>query len=314
MTPIRLGRTGLMISPVVFGCNVFGWTADRATSHDLLSRMVERGITTLDTADVYSRWVPGHSGGESETIIGDWFAANPAMRDRVQVITKVGSPMPDGGGLSSAWIETEVEQSLRRLRTDRIDLYFSHRPDADTPHDETLAAYDRLMTAGKVRAIGASNFDAAQMQAAEGAGPVSYGAQQPEYNLYTRQVFEGPLADFCIAHDIGVIPFFGLASGFLSGKYRTKADLRGPRGERSIGKYLDAKGLAILDALDGVAEETGATPAEISLAWLMRKPGVTAPIASATSVAQLDSLIRAVSIDLTAEQMAMLDAAGHPAD
>jgi hypothetical protein len=311
MTPVRLGRTGLMISPVVFGGNVFGWTLDEAASHRLLDRMVEGGITTIDTADVYSRWVSGHQGGESETILGRWFAARPGMRDRVQLITKVGSPMPDGGGLSAEWITQEVENSLRRLQTDRIDLYFSHRPDETTPHEETLAAYDRLIRAGKVRAIGASNFTADQMAAAEAVPDLPhYGAQQPEYNLYAREKFEGPLAQFCIDHDIGVIPYFALAAGFLTGKYRQDSDLTGPRGERSIARYMDARGMAILGAMDLVAEETGAALAEIAIAWLRQKPGVTAPIASATSDAQLDTLLRAAEVTLTPDQMARLDAAG----
>lgn len=314
MTQKRLGRTGLMISPVVFGGNVFGWTVDRQASHDLLDRMVDRGITTIDTADVYSRWVEGHTGGESEAIIGDWFAADPSRREKVQLITKVGAPMPDAGsGLSAKWIEEEVENSLRRLRTDRIDLYFSHRPDPDTPHEETLAAYDRLIAAGKVRAIGASNFDADLMQAAEDAaatGLPAYGAQQPEYNLYSRERFEGPLADFCIEKDVGVIPYFALAAGFLTGKYRDAADLKGPRGERSIGKYMDDKGMGILAAMDEVAEETGAAHAEIALAWLRQKPGVTAPIASATSERQLASLVNAMTLELSDAAMAKLDAAG----
>lgn len=315
MTTKRLGRTGLSISPVVFGCNVFGWTVDEAASHDLLDRMVERGITTLDTADVYSRWVPGHTGGESETIIGSWLAKDPARRGKVQIITKVGAPMPDAGeGLSAAWIAEEVENSLRRLRTDRIDLYFSHRPDPMTPHEETLGAYAKLMEAGKVGAIGASNFDAALMEAAEKAasgGLPAYGAQQPEYNLYNRDSFEGPLAEFCITHDVGVIPYFSLAAGFLTGKYRDESDLKGPRGERSIAKYMDDRGRAILAAMDEVAEETGAAHAEIALAWMMRKPGITAPIASATSERQLDSLVNAMALDLSEAQMARLDAAGH---
>ena len=220
--------------------------------------------------------------------------------------------MPDGGGLSADWIAQEVEASLKRLQTDRIDLYFSHRPDESVPHEQTLGAYDLLMKAGKVRAIGASNFTAAQMQAAEDAadGLPPYGAQQPEYNLYARERFEGPLAEFCVAHDIGVIPYFALAAGFLTGKYRADADLVGPRGERSISKYMDTRGMAILGAMDVVAEETGASLAQIALAWLMRKPGVTAPIASATSEAQLDTLIGAVSLDLSDDQMQRLDKAG----
>lgn len=315
MSRKRLGRTGLMISPVVFGGNVFGWTVDEPASHALLDRMVDQGITTIDTADVYSRWVEGHSGGESETIIGNWLAADPARRERVEIITKVGGPMPGAGsGLSAQWIETEVENSLRRLQTDRIDLYFSHRPDPATPHEETLAAYERLMSAGKVRAIGASNYDAEQMRAAEDAaatGLPAYGAQQPEYNLYSRDSFEGPLADFCIEHDIGVIPYFSLAAGFLTGKYRDEADLTGPRGERSIGKYLNDRGKAVLSAMDEVAAETGAAHAEIALAWLMQRPGVTAPIASATSERQLQGLVNAMSLGLSAGQMARLDAAGR---
>ncbi|OWU83590.1 alcohol dehydrogenase [Oceanicola sp. 22II-s10i] len=314
MEPVRLGRTGLMISPVVFGCNVFDWTVDTAASHRLLDRMVEAGINTLDTADVYNRWVEGHSGGESETVLGKWFAADPSKRDKVVLITKIGGPMPEGRGLSAKWIEEEVEHSLKRLQTDRIDLYFSHRPDDSTPHEETLAAYERLIQSGKVRTIGASNFDAPRMEAAEAAakagGVTPYGAQQPEYNLYTRDVFEGPLAEFCIAHDVGVIPFFGLAAGFLSGKYRTEADLKGPRGERTISRFLNDRGLKILAAMDEVAEETGAKHAEIALAWLRKKPGVTAPIASATSDSQLDSLVASASLELSDSAMAKLDAAG----
>lgn len=311
----RLGKTGLDISPVVFGGNVFGWTADEPTSFRLLDMCLDNGLTTIDTADVYSRWGKGHTGGESETVIGNWLAAEPSRRDRMVIITKVGSDMGGDGkrGLSAKWIEEEVEQSLKRLQTDYIDLYFSHRPDPDTPHEETLMAYDRLMKAGKIRAIGASNFTCAQMQeadaAAEAAGVKGYGAQQPEYNLYARGSFEGALADYCISHDIGVIPYFSLAAGFLTGKYRGEDDLKGPRGERSIAKYLDDKGFRILDAMDKVAERTGAPLAQIALAWMMQKPGVTAPIASATSDRQLQTLIDAVALGLPEECMTLLDQA-----
>lgn len=312
MTPVRLGRTGLMISPVVFGCNVFGWTVDEVGSHRLLDQLLDSGLTTLDTADVYSKWVDGNSGGESETIIGSWFASRPTARDQVQLITKVGMTMPDGEGLAANWIEREVEASLRRLQTDRIDLYLSHRADDTVPPEETLAAYDRLIRAGKVGKIGASNFSADQMAAAEAVSDdlPKYGALQPEYNLYTRDRFEGALAEFCLAHDIGVFPYYGLASGFLSGKYRSEDDLKGPRAERSIGRYMNDRGQAILSAMDGVAGETGAKHAEIALAWLRGKDTVTAPIASATSSAQVESLVRAAELDLSADQMARLDAAG----
>jgi len=306
----KLGRSGLMVSPVVFGGNVFGWTLDEAASHRLLDAMVDQGIDTIDTADVYSRWVKGNTGGDSEKIIGSWLKARPGMREKVTIITKVGSDMGEGKGLSKSWIETEVENSLRRLGTDRIDLYFSHRPDPSTPQEETLGTFEGLLKAGKIRAIGASNFDARLMEEAEAAAPgTRYGAQQPEYNLYARDSFEGPLRDFCVEHDLGVIPYFALAAGFLTGKYRTEADLKGPRGERSIGRYMNERGMKILSAMDEVAEETGATHAEIALAWMMRKPGITAPIASATSESQLASLVKAASLDLSDAQMERLDSA-----
>ncbi|MWB77446.1 aldo/keto reductase [Pseudooceanicola sp. 216_PA32_1] len=311
----RLGKTGLDISPIVFGGNVFGWTADEPTSFRLLDMSLEAGLNTIDTADVYSRWGNGHTGGESETVIGNWLASHPGHRDKVVIITKVGSDMGGEGkkGLSPRWIEEEVEQSLSRLKTDYIDLYLSHRPDPDTPQEETLTAYARLIESGKVRAIGASNFDRALMEqadaAAASAGVTPYAAQQPEYNLYSRASFEGPLAEYCLANDIGVIPYFSLAAGFLTGKYRTEADLTGPRGERSIAKYMDQKGMTLLAAMDEVAEQTGASLAEIALAWMLRKPAVTAPIASATSESQLATLIRSVELNLSDAQMARLDAA-----
>lgn len=310
-----LGKTGLSIAPLVFGGNVFGWTADEKTSFALLDAFVDAGFDAIDTADVYSRWVPGNSGGESETIIGNWFARSTVPRDRVVIVTKVGSDMGQGRrDLGKRWIMEAVENSLRRLKTDHIDLYLSHWPDPDTPYEETLEAHAALVKEGKVRAFGASNLDAAQLQAsfdaADAAGLPRYAALQPEYNLYDRTGFEGPLAELCRKEEIGVITYYSLASGFLSGKYRSASDTEGRARGGGIKKYLDAKGMAILAALDKVGAETGAAPAEIALAWLMAKPAVTAPIASATSLAQLESLTRASELVLTADQMALLDAAG----
>ena len=310
-----LGKTGLSIAPLVFGGNVFGWTADEKTSFDLLDAFTGAGFNAIDTADAYSRWVPGNEGGESETIIGKWLKRSGIARDRVVIITKVGSDMGQGRrDLRKAWIIEEVENSLRRLQTDHIDLYLSHWPDPETPYEETLEAHAGLVKAGKVRAFGASNLDAGQLQAsfeaADRAGLPRYGALQPEYNLYDRAGFEGPLADLCRKEDIGVITYYSLASGFLSGKYRSKADTQGKARGGGVARYLDDKGLRILAALDSVSAETGAAPAEIALAWLMAKPAVTAPIASATSLAQLASLTKAAALTLSADQMAALDRAG----
>jgi len=310
-----LGKTGLSIAPLVFGGNVFGWTADEKTSFDLLDAFTGAGFNAIDTADVYSRWVPGNEGGESETIIGKWLKRSGIARDKVVVITKVGSDMGQGRrDLRKSWIVEAVEKSLKRLQTDHIDLYLSHWPDPDTPYAETLEAHASLVKAGKVRAFGASNLDAGQLQAAfdaaEKAGLPRYGALQPEYNLYDRAGFEGALADLCQREEIGVITYYSLASGFLTGKYRTKADTEGKARGEDVAHYLDNKGLRILAALDEVAAQTGAKPAEIALAWLMAKPAVTAPIASATSLSQLASLTRAASLSLSAEQVSALDTAG----
>lgn len=315
MDKIALGRTGLDISKIVFGGNVFGWTADETMSHRLLSRMTEAGLTTIDTADAYSRWVDGHSGGESETIIGNWLAANPGQRVRVQIITKVGSDMGQGKTLKASWIEEAVEHSLSRLKTDYIDLYLSHWPDPDTPHDETLAAYAKLIEAGKVRHIGCSNFSRQQMEDADAAARQhdlpGYEVLQPEYNLYDRASFEGPLAEYCTQNDIGVITYFSLAAGFLTAKYDTAEQAAKAARAHRLGKYFDAKGRRILTALSEMSEQTGHPQSELALAWLMAKPGVTAPIASATSEAQLDSLIAAAGVTLTDEQVAKLDEAGE---
>jgi aryl-alcohol dehydrogenase-like predicted oxidoreductase len=310
----RLGKTGLSIAPIVFGGNVFGWTADEKTSFDILDAFFDAGFNTIDTADVYSAWVPGNKGGDSEEIIGKWLKRGKASRDKAVIITKVGSDMGQGKTLKETYILKAVEDSLRRLQTDYIDLYLSHWPDENTPYEETLGAFAKLKQQGKIRAIGCSNLDATQLQAsfdaAEKAGVPRYDVIQPEYNLYERASFEGPLADLCVRQDIGVITYFSLAAGFLSGKYRTKADTEGRAREGRVAQYLDDKGLRILAALDKVAAETGAKPAEIALAWLLRKKGVTAPIASATSLSQLESLTRSSTLSLSDDAMALLDKAG----
>ena len=306
----RLGNTSLEIAPLVFGGNVFGWTADEPTSFAMLDRFFEAGLNAIDTADVYSRWVPGNSGGESETIIGNWMKSR-GSRDSVVVVTKVGSDMGQGHrDLSARWIEQAVEHSLRRLQTDAIDLYLSHWPDERTSYEETLRAYDVLLSKGKVRFVGVSNVDARQLSAALSISARKdlprYQVLQPEYNLYDRSAFEGPLRDLCIAENIGVITYYSLASGFLTGKYRSEADLsKSPRGG-GIREYLNDRGARILAALDSVAAARGAAPAEVALAWVMAQPGVTAPIASATSVEQVESLIRSVSLSLSKEEIAAL--------
>ncbi len=310
-----LGRTGLSISPVVLGCNVFGWTADERTSFDVLDRFFDAGFNTVDTADSYNRWVPGHVGGESEAIIGKWLKSGGISRDKAIIVTKVGSDMGQGKkDLSAKWILEEVENSLRRLQSDYIDLYLAHWPDDTVSHEETLGAFAKLKEQGKIRAIGCSNYDAKLLQesfdAAVKAGLPRYDVLQPQYNLYDRDTFEGPLADLCVKEDIGIINYYGLASGFLTGKYRDKADTEGKaRGGRALG-YLNDKGLRILAALDEVSVETNAEPASIALAWLIQTRGVTAPIASATSVDRLDAIIAAGNLTLSTGQMKLLNEAG----
>jgi len=309
----RLGRTDLAIAPLVLGGNVFGWTADEKTSFELLDRFFDAGFNAIDTADSYSTWVPGNKGGESETIIGNWMKSRK-NRDKVIVITKVGSDMGQGKkDLSAAWIEKESEASLKRLQTDVIDLYLSHWPDPTVPYDETLGAYQKLIEQGKIRYAGASNLDAGQLEAAlKVASQRSlprYEVLQPEYNLYDRSSFDGPLRDLCTREELGVITYFSLAKGFLSGKYRSKADLgKSPRGGAAE-KYLDQRGLRILKALDAVSARHSAKPAEIALAWIIARPGVTAPISSATTLPQIESLIRAAELKLGAADIAELDAA-----
>jgi aryl-alcohol dehydrogenase-like predicted oxidoreductase len=306
-----LGGTGIDIPPLVFGGNVFGWTADEAASFALLDALLDAGFNAIDTADVYSRWVPGHAGGESETTLGKWMKAR-GVRDRVIVATKVGMDMGEGkSGLSRAWILRAAEDSLRRLQTDFIDLYQAHQDDPNTPLEETLGAFATLIEQGKVRAIGASNYSAPRLQEALDTsvrlGLPRYETLQPHYNLVERKIFEDELGPLCIAEGLGVIPYYALAAGFLSGKYRSEADLaKSPRGS-GVAKYLDARGLRILAALDDAARAYDATPTRVALAWLIARPGISAPIASATSVEQLADFIAAARLQLDARTLAALD-------
>jgi len=313
----QLGKTGLRIGPLVLGGNVFGWTADEKTSFAILDAFIDSGLNAIDTADIYSKWVPGHVGGESEIVLGKWFKQKPSNREKTVLITKVGSEFsPEKKGLSERWILQAVEDSLRRLQTDSIDVYLSHWPDASVPYEETLGAYDKLLKAGKVRSVGASNLDASQLadsfKAAGRQGLPRYAVLQPEYNLYARDSFEGPLQDLVQKENIGVIVYFALASGFLTGKYRSEKDFGKSARGGGMAKYLNPRGLRILAGLDDVARETGAELGEIALAWLMAQPGVTAPIASATSVSQVKSLAKATELKLSSAQVQALTAASRP--
>ena len=306
-----LGRSGLEVSPICLGGNVFGWTVDEAMSFRLLDAWVDAGFNFVDTADVYSRWVPGHAGGESETIIGKWLRQS-GKRHAIVLATKVGKPMGDGDkGLSKAYIRRAVEASLRRLRTDVIDLYQAHDDDAATPLEETLGAFAELVKEGKVRAIGASNYTAPRLalaiETSERLGLPRYESLQPLYNLVERDAFEAELEPVCVEHGLGVINFYALASGFLTGKYRSAADLGKSVRGGGAGKYLNERGLAILGALDAVAETVGATPAQVALAWQIARPSITAPIASATTPAQLDELVAAARLTLDTPSIAMID-------
>ena len=313
----RLGRSDLMVSPLCLGGNVFGWTADEATSFKVLDAYAGAGLNFIDTADVYSTWVPGHEGGESETIIGRWMKER-CNRETLVIATKVGSEMsPDRKGLSKGYIRSAVEDSLRRLQTDYIDLYQSHRDDLDTPQQETLEAYGELIREGKVRAIGASNFTAERLREALDIsarhGLPRYESLQPKYNLSDRSEYEADLEPLCRREEVGVIPYYGLASGFLTGKYRTEADFgKSVRGGR-MAAYLDDRGRRILAALDAVSARKNATPAQIALAWLMARPGLTAPIASATSVEQILDLVQATRLRLDREDVEQLDQASASA-
>ena len=308
-----LGRSGLRVSPLCFGGNVFGWTADERTSFSLLDAWVDAGFNFIDTADVYSRWVPGHAGGESETVIGRWLRQG-GRRDKVVIATKVGMDQ----GLAPAHIRAAVEASLRRLQTDRIDLYQAHKDDEATPLEQTLEAFARLVEAGKVRAIGASNYGAARLSEALATsarlGLPRYESLQPLYNLYDRAEFERELQPLCRREGLGVINYYALAAGFLTGKYRSAEDAgKSARGPSTVKKYLNPRGLAIVDALDQAAQRTGATPAQVAIAWVMAQPGVTSPIASATTLEQLQDLVRASQLRLDGEVLALLDGASAPA-
>jgi aryl-alcohol dehydrogenase-like predicted oxidoreductase len=308
----KLGRSGLQIAPLMFGGNVFGWTADEATSFQLLDRFVAAGFDAIDTADVYSRWVPGHKGGESEAVIGNWLKARGG-RDKVIIATKVGLDKREGGGLARAHILAKVEESLRRLQTDYIDLYQSHSDDPVTPLEESLATFETLVRQGKVRAIGCSNYTAPRLaealKASAAKGLPRYETLQPHYNLYERKGYEEALESLALKEGIAVIPYYSLASGFLTGKYRPGGDFtRSPRGA-GVKAMLNERGLRILAALDAVAARTKATQASVALAWLMARPSITAPIASATSIAQLDELIAATQLSLDKDAIAQLDAA-----
>ena len=306
-----LGRSGLLVSPLCLGGNVFGWTVDERTSFSLLDAWLDAGFNFVDTADVYSRWKPGHSGGESETVIGRWLAQG-GRRDRVVLATKVGMDMGEGRiGLQPARIRAAVEASLRRLQVDCIDLYQAHKDDEATPLADTLEAFARLIEEGKVRAIGASNYSAARLAEALAvsaqAGLPRFESLQPLYNLYDRADFERELQPLCQREQLGVMNYYALAAGFLSGKYRTPEDAgQSARGASTCEKYLNERGLRILAGLDEAAQRSGSTPAQVAIAWLLAQPGVTAPIASATSLAQLDALVQAAQLRLDGETLELL--------
>jgi aryl-alcohol dehydrogenase-like predicted oxidoreductase len=311
-----LGGTGLQVAPLAFGGNVFGWTADEATSHRLLDAFVEAGFNLVDTADVYSVWAPGHIGGESESVIGRWMKAR-GTRERIVLATKVGMKLAEGRtGLSPRWIRQAVEDSLRRLQTDRIDLYQAHQDDPDTPLEETLSTFADLIREGKVRAIGASNYTAPRLAEALATsrrlGLPRYETLQPHYNLVERARYETDLEPLCRSEGLGVINYFGLARGFLTGKYRSEADLsRSVRGA-GVKAYLNERGLGVIAALDAAAARLSATPAQVALAWQIARPGITAPIASATSLEQWQELARAATLVLDADTVAELDRASAP--
>ncbi|MBE5321050.1 aldo/keto reductase [Pedobacter sp. MR2016-19] len=307
-----LGKTDLNIAPIAFGGNVFGWTIDEKKSFEILDQFVESGFNFIDTADVYSRWVPGNNGGESETIIGKWLKKQQKRHDII-IATKVGSDMGQGKSLKKDYIINEVEHSLSRLQTDYIDLYFSHFDDESTPVEETLSAYETLIKAGKVRWIGASNFSADRLKesllsSSEHSLP-RYEVYQPGYNLYNREEFEQDHEKICLDHGLAVVTYYSLASGFLTGKYRSEDDLKKSQRGGGIKKFLNERGFKILAALDQVAEKHHVEPASVALAWLIYHPSITAPIASVTDLSQLKSFTEAANLKLSPEDISLLDKA-----
>lgn len=309
----QLGTSSLEVSPLCFGCNVFGWTADEEMSFRLLDGWLDAGFNFYDTADVYSRWHDGNEGGESETIMGKWLSSRGG-RDKIVLATKFGMDMGDGKvGLSPEYMVRAVEDSLRRLQTDYIDLYQSHKDDENTPVDATLEAYANLIEQGKVREIGASNFSATRMKealdASETKGLPRYQSLQPLYSLVERDTFEGDLEDLCAAENVGVIGFYSLASGFLTGKYRSKADMEGRIRAPRVEKYVTEDGFRVLDTLDAVAKKHNAKMVQVALAWLMARPSVTSPIVSATNMDQLVELTATVALSLDADDIAKIDEA-----
>jgi aryl-alcohol dehydrogenase-like predicted oxidoreductase len=307
-----LGTSGLSFQPLVLGGNVFDWTADVPTSLAMISAFVERGFAAIDTADVYSTWVKGHQGGESEAVIGQWLRQGGA-RDKLIIMTKVGMPMPEGKGLSRAHILASAEESLRRLNADYIDLYQAHMDDPATPLEETLGAFAQLIEQGKVRAIGASNYTALRLAEARGIskafGLPNFTALQPNYSLVNRKLYEGSVQNFCIAENLGVISYYALAAGFLTGKYRKAADFEGRPRANVLTHVCDPRSLDILREMDKIAERLGVTLAQIAIAWVLTRPGITAPIVSATSLKQLDEILGGTEITLDAKALDRLERA-----
>ncbi|MCW0345682.1 1-deoxyxylulose-5-phosphate synthase YajO [Pantoea ananatis] len=310
----QLGNSGINVPLLTFGGNVFGWTVDEKTSFSLLDALVEKGLFFIDTADVYSRWAPGNQGGESETIIGKWLKKS-GKRDKIVLATKVGIEMsPEKKGLKPAYIRQAVEDSLRRLQTDVIDLYQAHRDDESTPLADTLGTFDALVKEGKVRALGASNYSAQRLQAAldisKQQGLARYETLQPEYNLYDREGYESELEQVARDNHLGVINYYALASGFLSGKYKQPQDAaKSQRGQGIVDKYLNERGLRIVEALEDVAASHDASATQVALAWLIARPGITAPIVSATSLQQLDELVKATELALSKQEIEELSRA-----